>query len=190
MTGGSVPLSRRPSLVGDEPFIIHPQRETILPKRGEQQPGIPWQSWVLLFASLGAGFALFWFTHGLVIEPWLRWSATAVWVALTLALGLLDFVAHAKLPGSLDTVPVDRWTISHGLAGLIFGIWYLPLWVMLLLVILWEVFEMKVVGFGEKEDMANRAVDVLIAVVGWLVVVLVAMGTGSSDPSFPLLVAR
>lgn len=175
---------------GDGPFIIHPRRATVLPKRGEKQPGIPWQSWVFLGLALAGGFALFWFTHGLVLKPWVRWGLSILWVALTLGLGVLDFVAHAKLPGSLDTVPVDRWTISHGLAGLVFGIWYLPVWVMLVLVILWEVFEMKVVGFGEKEDMRNRAVDVLVAVFGWLLVVLVAMGTEALDAKFPLLLSR
>jgi hypothetical protein len=176
-----------------EPAVIEqrialPKRATILPKRGVKQPGISWQTWLLLVVALVAGSALFYFTYGLVVRPPLRWTVSVLWVVLTLALGLYDYAFPTMGSGkNIDTTPFDRWTVAHAGAGLAFGVWYLPLWVAVVLTVAWEIFEMKVVGFGDKESLFNRAVDVGIALFGWLLIVVVAMSTAFVSPPFPYL---
>ena len=48
---------------------------------------------------------------------------------------------------------------------------------------------MRVVGFGDKEIIKNRVVDIAVAVVGWLLIVITVMGTRLPDAPFPLLTA-
>jgi hypothetical protein len=167
--------------------VVHFKRVTILPRKYDKQPKIPWTSWVLLVVMLAACFALFWYNHGLIIKPWMRWTVTSLWVVITIALAIMDFF-KVGVPGSpIDKPPVDRWTLSHCGSGLVFGGWYLPIWVLFALTIGWEIFEINVRGFGENEEMINRIVDVSVAVVCWLFVVMTAMGTAIHDPCFPLL---
>lgn len=151
---------------------------------GTPSSGIPWYSWLCLFVFLAAGVAVVLATYARVFPPWVRWGITGGWLLLTLGLGIADFLLHVK-SGPIDTKPIDRWTLSHGGAGLVFGAWYLPLFFVLLLTVLWEVFEFTVRGFGDQEIIANRIVDVGIALVLWLLVVLVAMATHGSG--FPLI---
>ena len=63
---------------------------------------------------------------------------------------------------------LDRWTIPHTLTGPQFAIWLVPLSVMLVIVLAWEVFEIVIPG--QEAGWAHRLVDVVVAVVGWLVV--------------------
>lgn len=170
------------------PKVVHFKRMTILPKEKIDQPKISWTSWVLLVVMLAACFALFWYTYGLVLRGWVRGIVTCLWVSVTIVLAIVDFFKYpGGVPGQIDSIPVDRWTLSHCGSGLVFGVWYLPLWVVLALACGWEVFEIKVVGFGDKEIWKNRVVDIGVAVVCWFFVVITAMGTGIHDPYFPFL---
>lgn len=150
-----------------------------------ERAGIPWYSWVGLVVMLGLGVLLFTLTNSQVVTPWLRWTVTILWVIVTLAFGIHDFIVGSGSGGNKDDRPIDYWTISHGGAGLFFGVWFIPLVYVLVLVILWEVFEWLAPGFGEKEIFLNRAVDVGIAVGLWLVVVVIVMIT--SGAPFPLI---
>lgn len=145
---------------------------------------IPWYSWLLLIAMLALGTLLVVFTHEPVVAALPRWIVTGIWALFTLALGLYDFVIEPDSEG-IDEQPFDRWSISHGGAGVVFGIWFLPLVWTLLLVVAWEVFEALVPPFGTEETWWNRTVDVGIAVVPWLVVVLIVMAVESA--SFPVI---
>ena len=144
---------------------------------------IPWYSWIIL------GFHLIWnvgiilMTKSDVVNSTLRWGVTIAFLALTLALGVYDFFI-AKDSATRDDTPFDKWTISHTLAGFVFGVWYLPLVFVLITVIWWEAFEFSVTGFGEKEVILNRVVDMGVALAGWLVVVVIAMLISGAD--FPL----
>lgn len=144
---------------------------------------IPWYSWIIL------GFHLIWnvgiilMTHGNVVNSTLRWVVTIAFLVFTAALGAYDFFI-AKDSATRDDTPFDKWTISHTLAGVVFGVWYLPLLFVLITVLWWEAFEFSVTGFGEKEVILNRAVDMGVAIVGWLVVVVFAMLITGAD--FPL----
>jgi hypothetical protein len=147
--------------------------------------GIPWYSWVALVIMLGLGGVAFFLTYGLVVTSWLRWTVTIAWLVVTLGLGLYDFIIKPDSGGSIDKTAFDRWTISHGGAGLVFGVWYMPLFTVLLLVLFWELFEWLTRGFGDKEIILNRVVDVGIAVVLWLLVVIIVMAaTGAPFPFF------
>src|SRR5687768_8074358 len=75
-----------------------PKRETILPRKGKKQPAIPWHSWALLFLTLGTGFVIFYFTHGNVVKPWLKWGVTISWGLVTLAFGIWDFAFQKTKP--------------------------------------------------------------------------------------------
>lgn len=158
-----------------------------------QSVRIPWFSWLALALMLGFGGVVFALTNGPIVTAWLRWVVTIAWVLYTVILGIYDFLMGggsmraARLEkaarGEIDTVAFDRWTISHGGAGLVFGIWYMPLLWVAILVVVWEFFEFFVPGFGEKEIILNRLVDIGIALVLWLVVVLIVMAaTGAAFP--------
>lgn len=69
-----------------------------------------------------------------------------------------------------ENAPFDWWTIGHAYAGVLLGIWGVPLPLVAVLTIAWEFFEWKVPGFGECEGIWNRVVDVGIAWVLWLLV--------------------
>jgi hypothetical protein len=144
---------------------------------------MPKSSMATFAVVLAAIVVLLVFTHGSVTPLWLRWAVTGVWAVATVILGIRDLVLTAD-PQGLDSKPVDRWTFIHGSAGIVFGIWYTPLWVVLLVTVGWEVFEALVPGFGDKEIFLNRLFDVVSAVAAWFVVVLIIMVTGAP---FPLL---
>lgn len=145
--------------------------------------GIPWYSWIILVLHLGWSVTIILMTKGNVYELEPRWIVTGIFIAGALGLGLYDFIINKTTEGR-DTIPFDLWTIIHTLAGIVFGLWYVPLIWVLVTVFWWEFFEFSVKGFGEKEAIINRAVDVGVAVVGWLVVVIVGMIIKGS--AFPL----
>jgi hypothetical protein len=171
--------------------LVYTKRKTILPKKNQKQPKIPITSWIVLALVVGGIVAVFWFFHGVVVQAWVRWSMTIIWVLANLGLGIYDFVIPKKpnTGGTTDSTPIDRWTLAHTGSGIILGIWYFPLWAVLALTIIWEVFETKVVGFGDKEIIKNRLVDIGVAVVGWALIVITIMGTTVPEAPFPLLTA-
>ncbi len=90
-----------------------------------------------------------------------------VWLGLT---ALLRVRKDLGFEGRL----VDFWSITHFWAGVMAGLvdvgflWLLPL------ALLWEVIE---VVCRVTEYRANRAIDVLLALVGWVLANLVAGGS-------------
>lgn len=151
---------------------------------GETSSKIPWYGWVGLAVFVVGGLLLVIFTHDPVVPAGVRWTVTGAWVLVTVALGIYDFMGVAHAPaGNIDVRPVDRWTIPHAGAGLVFGVWFLPFVVVLPLVALWEVFEWLPTGFGQGEIIQNRLVDIGVALVGWLLVTaVVAVITGTPMP--------
>lgn len=147
---------------------------------------IPWYGWVGVGIFIVAGLLLAFFTNKPVVHDAVRWTVTGLWAAGTIALGLYDFFGVGKGSGGggdIDVRPFDRWTLSHTGAGLVFGVWFIPFVVVLPLTVLWEVFEALPTGFGQSEIITNRLVDIGVALVGWLVVTLIAAAiTGASIP--------
>jgi hypothetical protein len=142
-----------------------------------------WYSWFFLIFELVWSFGISWMTHRPLAPLSIRWMITGVFLALTAIFGIIDFVI-AQDPGGRDDTPLDRWTIVHCLAGVVFGIWVVPLFYVLVVIIVWECFEFSVEGFGDQEVIMNRVVDVGVAVAGWLIVVLTLIAT--SHVSFPI----
>jgi hypothetical protein len=171
--GGRVPGDERAS------------RNSEVPMGGADGGGtkIPWYSWLAFVLTLAVYVVVWYFVHGTVVAEWLRWAVTGLWVAATLVLGVLDKVKGGA--GPVDKGPFDLWTISHSGAGLVLGVWYVPLVFVLFFTITWEIFEILVPGFGENEVWSNRATDVGSALFFWLVVVLIAVA-GFHAP-FPLV---
>jgi len=134
--------------------------------------GIPWYSWLILTFHLVWSGGIFWFEHSLVVPLWLAWLISGLWVAAALIMGLIDFVLSKGSQGSTDTTAIDRWTAIHFGAGIVFGIWYVPILWVVILAFFWECFEFSVAGFGDQEIIQNRLMDIAAAVVGWLIVVI------------------
>jgi hypothetical protein len=145
---------------------------------------IPWTSWAAMAAFIVIAAVIVVRTHAPVVPGWIRWTVTILWFVVTVGLGIYDFVLGAGAEGApIDIRPIDRWTVSHTAAGLVFGVWFVPLIWTTLIVVAWEFFEVFVPGFGENEILANHAIDVGVAIVGWFVVVLIAKAvTGAAIP--------
>src|SRR4051794_13600234 len=148
------------------------------------ESGFRWHSWFFLIFHLAVSAGILIMAHRPVIPASLRWGITLGWAALTLAFRLYDFILARSKTGSTDATPFDRWTIIHSLAGVVFGIWYIPLVYVFIVVVLWECFEFAVEGFGDQEVILNRGVDIGVALAGWTLVVLLALAIKGS--SFPL----
>jgi hypothetical protein len=73
------------------------------------------------------------------------------------------------LPVHNDTIAVDLWTIAHTMAGVVMGAWGIPLPLVVLFTIGWEFFEKYGGGIGSDESLDNRIVDVVVALIGWIV---------------------
>jgi len=144
---------------------------------------IPVSSLVIFGVVFAAILALILLTHGSVVALGPRWIVTGVWIAATVGLGIRDLVMGNA--NDLDSTPIDRWTAIHATAGLVFGLWYVPLVAVLAITIGWEVFEALAPGFGDKEVFLNRVMDIVSAVVVWFVTVGVIILVNHT--SFPLL---
>eukprot|EP01083_Nonionella_stella_P154155 496360_1 len=71
-----------------------------------------------------------------------------------------------------DTTCADIWSVVHFLAGPFFAL-LLPHWWMCLVVTLWEVLESYTTGLGDEEILCNRIVDIVVAIIGWWIIVLI-----------------
>lgn len=149
--------------------------------------GVPWRSAIIFLVVVVVGLAASLAT----LDPdvgtltWiLRVLGTLAWLLFACWLGYRDIVTKkGDGPTDIDHVPFDRWSWIHASAGAIFGIWFLPFIVVVVLTIGWEFFEKYVPGFGEKETLANRAVDVIGAWIGWLLLAgLVVLLEGEGLP--------
>ena len=120
-------------------------------------------AWVMLAVVWTVGLGAILASYAAIAGPVLRWGATLVWIAATVAVAGYDRVDST----GKDNVPVDRWTVVHTMTGVVLGLWYLPLAMLVAIVVAWELFEMAVPGFGETEHLVNRAVDVGVAMLGW-----------------------
>jgi len=143
-----------------------------------------------------AGAVAFWvaaigvalLTTSLTNQPGWVWALRVITMVAGVGVAIFLIVrekarAGDGLPPDRDSTAFDLWTIAHTTAGLVMGAWALPGPLVLLYTIGWEVFEFNVPGFGDKEIMLNRVVDVAVACVGWLVVAgLVAIATGQQMP--------
>ena len=82
--------------------------------------------------------------------------------------GHKDLINKAA-PGSIDRTAVDRWSLVHHVAGVVMGLFGVPLPFVILLTVVWELFEMSVAGFGDEEINANRITDITLALGGWFI---------------------
>lgn len=138
--------------------------------------GVPWRSAALFTLVVGIFLAasLLTFDPDVGLASWLlRIAGTVAWVGFAGYLGYRDII-NAKEGGQadIDHVPFDRWTWIHATAGALFGLWSVPFVVVVVITIAWEFFEKYVPGFGEKETLSNRAVDIVGAWIGWFALAL------------------
>ena len=135
---------------------------------------IPWYSWLILAFHLIWNFLIIWMTKAEVFSDTLRWGVTIAFILATAGFGAYDHFFDKDTEGR-DQKPCDKWTIIHTLAGVVFGLWYVPLVYVVITVLWWEVFEATVKGFGDKEVILNRVVDMGVALGGWLLMVVAAL---------------
>jgi hypothetical protein len=119
-----------------------------------------------------AGALVVWFTHSSIAPLSIVLLITIAWALGAITLAVHDFWLRPDAPWSKDSQLFDVWSIAHFGAGLVFGIWYVPIVYCVGLAAAWELFEILVKGFGDKETWFNRCVDIGLAVVGWLIVVI------------------
>ena len=101
------------------------------------------------------------------------------WIARVLVFLIAAGIVFASLKrasdrrrrGIPDNPPgiFDPWTIVHTTAGFFMGVWGVPLPLVAIFTVGWEIFEYLVPGFGDNELVANRAMDVIVAWVGWAI---------------------
>jgi len=138
------------------------------------------------FWVVAIGIALL--TTSLFNQPAWVWAVRVITMVAGVGVAIFLIVrekarAGQGLPPDRDSSAFDLWTIAHTIAGLVMGAWALPGLLVLVYTIAWEVFEFEVPGFGDKEIMLNRVVDVAVACVGWLVVAgFIALATGQQMP--------
>lgn len=142
------------------------------------------------------GFAIFWAVSlasalpffGPVLPLGLRIAFSVAFVVIGVSVALLvDKFKVAFFVRTTDRGPFDWYTIAHGMAGVMLGAWFLPLWWVLVITIAWEIFEATVPGWGKYEPFLNRVIDVTVAAFGWLIVTgVTGLATGGS---LPLLLA-
>lgn len=153
---------------------------------------LTWWAVLLLVLFVALAFAVATQLWSTIVPAYIRVTFTIALAILTILLGLADMAGDplglrrllaAIFRGGIDAGPFDRWTVIHTSAGLIFGLWYLPLVFVLPVVVLWEVFEWKVPGFGDEENFVNRVIDVGVALIGWAAIVLIVYAvTGVAVP--------
>jgi len=101
-------------------------------------------------------------------------------IIILLWLGTMCFLAFETLildnshyEFAIDTDAIDVWTIVHTLAGVLLG-FVMPFVWMFLLVTVWEFHEgVWTTGLGDGESLSNHIVDVIVAIVGWTIVIMI-----------------
>jgi len=108
-----------------------------------------------------------------VFPLWFKIVSSALYFG-TLVWLFVEFLIGNGIRGfETDTIAFDIWTVNHTLAGVLFA-WMLPFWWMTLVVSVWEVLEAEwTVGLGDGEDPWNHVVDVIVALVGWWIFILI-----------------
>lgn len=122
-----------------------------------------------LLTTLGAIFsalvlALVWWRHACIVPWWVIAIVMAIWMAFSVAIR-----THQKTWGKEGRV-VDWWSVPHGLAGVLFGLFGIGLVWVVAIAAIWECIELV---SAVDEYPTNRAADILLALTGWLVANLV-----------------
>jgi hypothetical protein len=110
---------------------------------------------IIVFGTTKEQSGLIWLMRVLVLVAWAGFGFMLI--------KMDDFLNN-------DSTAFDLWTIPHAWAGVVFGTWVIPLPLVLALTIAWEFFEHGVKGFGDKEILSNRVVDVAVAIFMWIIV--------------------
>jgi RHS repeat-associated protein len=115
---------------------------------------------LLIFATKSA-------TSVTYFAQFLKGSFSGLEIILLGVFGKKDLIDKLDPKSKIDKTGADRWSIVHGLAGVVLGLFGVAFPVVLGITVLWEVFEMTVHGFGDTEINANRINDILFALGGW-----------------------
>mmetsp|Transcript_37754 Transcript_37754/g.60491 ORF Transcript_37754/g.60491 Transcript_37754/m.60491 type:complete len:247 (-) Transcript_37754:48-788(-) len=102
---------------------------------------------------------------------WVKVGIVVIYCGFGAYMIIVDLIGQAG-KWETDTTCADIWTVIHFLAGPFFAI-LLPHWWMCLVVTAWEVLEYYTTGLGDHEIMCNRVVDIVVAIIGWWIVVLI-----------------
>eukprot|EP01083_Nonionella_stella_P195323 719562_1 len=104
-----------------------------------------------------------------------------VWLGSTLFLVIYQLILGKGMQFNDDLEWFGIWTIIHFLAGPFFAV-CLPFFWMFFVITVWEFLEALTVGFGESESLANRTVDIVVAVIGWWIIILIFKHTRKDIP--------
>jgi len=112
---------------------------------------------------------------------WVTGLIFVIYVGFTLYLFVEQLVLGNLTQFKTDSVLFDIWTIIHFLAGPFFALCLPFIW-MFVVVTAWEIMEALTFGLGESEVIGNRIVDILVAVVGWWLVIIIFKKTRKDIP--------
>jgi RHS repeat-associated protein len=108
----------------------------------------------------------------LTLSPAPGWLAASLIGTAALVIGGASLLyaekAHPEMVKHRDHTPFDVWSIVHGGAGIVFGLFSVPFPLVAVFTVAWEYFEWKVPGLGESEQLENRTTDVAVAWAGWI----------------------
>ena len=102
---------------------------------------------------------------------WAKVGIVIIYCGFGLYLIIIDLIGQSG-DFETDSTCADIWTVIHFLAGPFFAV-LLPHWWMCLVVTLWEVLEYYTTGLGDEEIICNRIVDVVVAIIGWWIIILI-----------------
>ncbi len=125
-----------------------------------------------LLAELGGILAVItaiviWQKHDLIVRPWIIGAVAVPWLGLGMTLR-----ANQRTIGFEGKV-LDWWSIVHFTAGVLFGLFGIPLAYVLAVAIVWEVIEIYA---RTREYPTNRVADIVLAAAGWMLANLLASG--------------
>eukprot|EP01083_Nonionella_stella_P251903 868600_1 len=103
---------------------------------------------------------------------WVKICIVLLYAIIAIYLVIIDLVGQKGTVGETDSKCVDVWTIVHFLAGPFFAV-LLPFWWTFITVTVWEGIEMYTTGLGDEEIACNRVMDIVVAVIGWWLIVLI-----------------
>ena len=102
---------------------------------------------------------------------WSKIVITVIFFGTTIWLIITRFVLTPTDGMITDTICVGIWTLDHLFWGMMLGL-VLPFWWMFIFVTIWEAMGTFATGLETKEVFCNRVFDILAAVIGWFIIVL------------------
>lgn len=135
---------------------------------------ITWQTIValsLFFLCLSWLLVIYVEWQIIMFPLWIKITIILIYCGFGLYLIIIDLIGQSS-DFETDSTCADIWTVIHFLAGPFFAL-LLPHWWTCLVVTGWEILEYFTTGLGDSEIICNRIVDIVVAIIGWWIIILI-----------------